>query len=75
MDEPPDQREGEALALQLADAGETFDVLAAVPRDAADPVRRREQAALLVEADRVDGDVGPTSQLLDPQATVHEPAF
>ena len=44
------------------------------PYQATRPSRagRREQPALLVEADRVDRHVGPLGQLLDPQ-TIHGP--
>ena len=43
-----------------------LDVLGAVPGDAALAAGRREQLALLVEADGVDRDVGPAGELLDP---------
>ena len=45
---------------------EPLDVVGAVPGDAALPAGRREQLALLVEADGVDGDLGAAGQLLDP---------
>ena len=43
-----------------------LDVVGAVPGDAARTAGRREQLALLVEADGVDRDVGAPGQLLDP---------
>ena len=42
----------------------------AVPGDAALPAGRREQLALLVEADGVDGDLGAAGELLDPDLAV-----
>ena len=42
-----------------------LDVLGAVPGDAALPAGRREQLALLVEADGVDRDLGAAGELLD----------
>ena len=39
-------------------------------RDAALAAGRREELALLVEADRVDGDVGAAGELLDPDLGV-----
>ena len=60
-----DQREREALPLQLADPGQPFEVLGAVPGDPALARGRRQQAPLLVEADRVDRHVGPPGQVLD----------
>ena len=58
-DEPADEREREAPALQVADAGEPLEVLGAVEAEAtALAGGRRQQAALLVEADRVDRHVG-----------------
>ena len=47
---------------------EALHVLVAVPGDAALPPGRREQPALLVEADRVDRDVGAAGELLHPPA-------
>ena len=55
-------------AAELPDALQPFEMLGPVPSDAAFTGGRREQAALLVEADRVDRDVGPAGQLLDPQS-------
>jgi hypothetical protein len=74
-----DDGEREAPTLEVLDAGETLDVLGAVPGDAPPALGRREEPALLVEADRVDGDVGPTRQVLDPQllrrSRSHDPRF
>ena len=53
--------------LELADAGQALEVLGPVPGDPALALGRRQQLALLVEADRVDRHVGPLGQLLDPQ--------
>ena len=57
--EAADHREREALALEVTDAGEPLDVVGAVPGDAALAAGRRQQPALLVEADRVDRHLGP----------------
>ena len=45
---------------------EPLDVVGAVPGDAALPPGRREQLALLVEADGVDRHLGAPGELLDP---------
>ena len=66
VEDAADQREGEAPAAQLPDPRQALEVLGAVPADPPRPLRRREQAALLVEADRVDREVGAPGQLLDP---------
>ena len=60
-----DDREREALALEVLDAAEPVDVLVAVPGDAPLAAGRREQLALLVEADGVDRHVGAPGELLD----------
>ncbi len=48
---------------------EAVDVVGAVPGDAALAAGRREQLALLVEADGVDRHVGAPGELLDPDRT------
>ena len=58
-EEPPDQREGQPVGAQLADARQPLDVLGPVPGDPALTRGRRQQLALLVEADRVDRHVDP----------------
>jgi hypothetical protein len=68
--EPADHREREALTLQLLDALQPLEVVAAVPGDAPGAAGRRQQLALLVEADRVDGQVGASGELLDPDLGV-----
>ena len=65
-EQPADHRQREALALEVLDALQPLDVVGAVPGDAPRPAGRREQLALLVEADGVDRDVGAPGQLLDP---------
>ena len=69
--EPPDEREGQAPAAEVADAGEAVEVLGPVEAEAPLPAGRREQPALLVEADRVDRHVGLLRQLLDPPLRGH----
>lgn len=76
VEEPADDREREAPLLEVADAGQPVGVLVAVPGDPAPADRRGEQAALLVEADGVDGDVGRPGEVLHPQrGRLHDPAF
>src|SRR5207253_7068049 len=69
-EEALDHGQREALLLELLDPLQPFDVGLAVPRDAALPPRRVEQALALVEADRVHGHAGGPGQLFDP--VLHE---
>ena len=69
--EPPDQREGQPPAAQVADARQPVEVLGPVEPEATLPPGRREEPALLVEADRVDRHVGLLRQLLDPPLRGH----
>ena len=71
-EEPADHRQREALPLEVLDGLQPVDVVGAVPGDAPGPTGRREQLALLVEADGVDGDLGPAGQLLDPDLRVSD---
>ena len=75
VEQPADDREGEALALEVADAGQPVEVLGPVPGDAAGAGGRGQEPALLVEADGVDGHVGPAGQLLDTQRLTHRPGL
>jgi hypothetical protein len=63
-----DQRECQALPAQFSDAREALNVLRPVPSNAALAFGRGEQPPLLVEADRVDRDVGPAGNVFDPEA-------
>ncbi len=79
VEDAPDQREREAARAEVTDTNEAFQVLRPVEGDAPLAGRRGEEPALLVEADRVDGDLGPAGKVLDPPALldgcVHEPAL
>ena len=66
LDHPRDRGEGESLPLERADAPDALDVLLPVERDAALALRRGEEAARLVVADRVHGHVAGCRELLDP---------
>ncbi len=63
-----DEREREALSAQLPHPEQPIEVLGPVPGDPSGALGRRQEAALLVEADRVDGKVGPPGQVLHPPA-------
>ena len=67
VEQAADQCERQPSVLEVADPGQPFLVLGPVPGDAPLPPGRREQPALLVEADRVDRDARRPGQIGDPE--------
>jgi hypothetical protein len=65
IDELLDGREAEPTFLQLRDEAEALSMFGTVEGDASFASGRGEKAAGLVEADRRDGEVVVTSELLD----------
>ena len=65
-DDPADRREGEPLALEVADPPDPRGVFGAVPRDPALAIGLRQQPARLVVPDRVDRHVARGRELLHP---------
>jgi hypothetical protein len=73
VDHARDECEREAARPQFPDAREPFEMLGAVPGDPAVALGRGQEPALLVEANRVDRDVGLAGEILDaPPGVRHE---